>query len=96
MMGWERWLEESPNVSPESLRRRRRVLCECAEEKESDSCRWEKFSVGLRGTGEGREDFAGDFFGGRREGTTECGVKGAISGSRIFNSSRFGWVAFAW
>ena len=77
-------MEESPSVSPESLRRRRRVLCEWAGEKESDSCRWERFSVGLRGTGEGREDFAGDFFWGRREGTTECGVKQAPSGRRIF------------
>ena len=29
-------------------------------------------------------DFTGDFFWGRREGTSECGVKRAPSGSRIF------------
>jgi hypothetical protein len=43
--------------------------------------------------GEGREDFAGDFFGGRREGTTECGVKGALSGSRIFYALFFARAA---
>ena len=86
-------MEESPNVSPESLRRRRRVFCEWAGEKESDSCRWERFSVGLRGTGEGREDFAGDFFWGLREGTTECGVKQAPSGRRIFSIYSLGRAA---
>ena len=43
--------------------------------------------------GEGREDFAGDFFGGRREGTTECGVKGAPSGRRIFYALFFARAA---
>ena len=49
-----------------------------------ESSRCGCLSLGLRGTEAGREDFAGFFEGGRREGTTECGVKRAQSGRRKF------------
>jgi hypothetical protein len=35
----------------------------------------------------------GDFFWGRREGTTECGVKQAPSGRRIFSIHSLGRAA---
>jgi len=67
------------------LRRRRRVFSEWAGEYAAS--RGRSPSLGLRREGEeerGREDFAGDFFRGRREGTSECGVKRAWSGRRNF------------
>jgi hypothetical protein len=51
-----------------------------------ESSRCGCLSLGLRGTELGREDFTGFFEEGRREGTTECGVKRAQSGRRKFKA----------